>query len=396
MTGSVESFVTAAERLAATIRRSHWNGRALAGPDAGIRLNARAGRFVKSYLPFLPWSDDLVYAQAQKYWIQANWLMADLQIGDPDLSRDTAVATAHYLLEAQRPEGYWEYPNPEWRGRIATVEGNYASIGLLETYCRTGETALLDAAARWYRYAVEHIGFQQEDGTLAINYFGNVPGGRVPNNSASALRTFAMLARASNDDRYLAEGGPMVRFLARYQTEGGELPYAVPGGIGQGRPHFLCYQYNAFEFLNLADYWQLTRDDGIWPVLERLAPFIAAGVTPSGAARYDCDHDRPEVPYYTAAVAAALSRATQLDIGDYRDLAERAFARVLSQQRPDGGFFFSTGNYGMLTDRRSYPRNLAMILSHLLAEVQLRSRGTERSASCGHAAREDTRQPVPS
>jgi hypothetical protein len=59
-------------------------------------------------------------------------------------------------------------------------------------------------------------------------------------------------------------------------------------------------------------------------------------------------------------------------MGDFRDQADKARARVLSQQREDGGFrFYSKANYGFLTDRRSYPRNLSMILCHLLYRVQV-------------------------
>ena len=110
------------------------------------------------------------------------------------------------------------------------------------------------------------------------------------------------------------------------------------------------------------------------------------GLSVSGSARYDCHRRRPRVIYYTAAVAAALSQATALGLGDFRSQAERAYGWVLAQQRPDGGLsFFSQGDYGLLTDRRSYPRNLAMILYHLLLELQLRA---ERAESSPARARE--------
>ena len=74
-------------------------------------------------------------------------------------------------------------------------------------------------------------------------------------------------------------------------------------------------------------------------------------------------------------VARALGEATALGVGDFRAQSDRAFKRLLAQQRPDGGFkFFSRNNYRVLADRRSYPRNLAMILYHLLSEAQARSR----------------------
>jgi hypothetical protein len=72
------------------------------------------------------------------------------------------------------------------------------------------------------------------------------------------------------------------------------------------------------------------------------------------------------------AAGTALRRATELDIGDYSSLADRALKRVLSQQREDGGIaFYSQGNYGFLTDRRSYPRYLSMILYHMLLTLSL-------------------------
>ena len=81
----------------------------------------------------------------------------------------------------------------------------------------------------------------------------------------------------------------------------------------------------------------------------------------------------PEVLYYAAAVGAALSQAAKLGAGDFRSISERAYVWVLSHQRKDGGFkFFSRGNYELLTDRRSYPRNLSMILYHLLLELKSR------------------------
>ena len=123
--------------------------------------------------------------------------------------------------------------------------------------------------------------------------------------------------------------------------------------------------------MDLVHYYQLTGDRKAWPILERLAPYLARGLTAAGAGRYDCAHATPEVIYYTGAIAQALSQATALGIGDFRSLADCAFQRVLSQQCADGSFqFYSAANYGVFSDRRSYPRYLAMTLNHLLREYQ--------------------------
>ncbi len=365
-----DTLFEAAKRLHGHLLKTSWDGRALVGPDSGVRFNARVGRFVKSYLRAFPWTDNRIYMQAQGYWILDNWRMFELS-GD-ERYQDIALACSHYVLTAQRPAGYWAYPDPEWRNRIATVEGDFGCLGLLESYQQTGQDALLAGAQKWHRYLIDDVGFQASDGMLAVNYFANVRGSKVPNNTTLTLLTLARLAGVTQDAQVLTPCAGMVAWLNEVQLESGELPYAVAASPdGRDRAHFLCYQYNAFELLDLVEYYQLTRDGAIVPVVEKLAAFVASGVTESGAASYDCEHQTPEVTYYAAALAAALSQATSLGAGDYRALADRGYRWILGQQKPDGGFrFHSRANYSFLSDRRAYPRNLAMILAHLLIEVQ--------------------------
>src|SRR5437867_9398834 len=106
MTVPATAIRDAASRLHGYLAEEFWNGHALAGPDSGVRFSWRVGRFVKSYLHALPWSDKLVYFQGQGYWIFANWLMADLIGG----SRCEPIARActEYVLASQQPDGYWE------------------------------------------------------------------------------------------------------------------------------------------------------------------------------------------------------------------------------------------------------------------------------------------------
>ena len=66
---------SAAERLHGWLMRRHYQRGVLAGPDAGVRLNLRAWRFLKSVLDFIPWRDDYVFMQTQGYWILANWML---------------------------------------------------------------------------------------------------------------------------------------------------------------------------------------------------------------------------------------------------------------------------------------------------------------------------------
>jgi hypothetical protein len=308
--------------------------------------------------------------QAQGYWILDNWLLYDIH-GD-DRYQEIAVRTSEAVLARQQEDGSWAYPNPEWEGRIATVEGAFAALGLLESYARTRRPAFLEGAKRWHGVMQERIGFrrQADAGMLAVNYFAHSTGegGGVPNNSTLVLWVTARLAQLAEDDSFMAECGPMLAWLAHVQQPDGELPYEVGSDDGAGRVHFLCYQYNAFEFMDLAHYHSITGDSRVWPTMERLAGFLVAGLE-AGVAGYDCSRREPHVAYYTAAVAQALSQATELGMVDERLAVDEAYHNFLRLQRPDGSFrFHSRQNYRFLSDRRSYPRYLSMMLHHLLLE----------------------------
>lgn len=352
------------------LESTHWNGQVLVGPDSGVRWNFRLGRFVKSYLSHIRWADSYIFMQTQAYWIMANWLLADLTLA-PDYQA-LAMKTTTYLVSTQQSDGHWVYPPLSSRvGKIATVEGNLAAIGLLTTYRYTRQPQLLAAARHWHHFLLQAIGFLQSNNLVAVNYWADGKNGMVPNNTTLTLWLLAELAAATGEHLYLEPCAAMIDFLAQVQMKSGELPYEVGPMLTSSRPHFLCYQYNAFEFLDLSHYYQLTGDGAVLPILCKLAGFLATGITPAGAARYNCHQATPEAPYYTAAVAQALQQATQLELGDFQEKAQLAYDRVLALQKQDGGLaFFSKGNYGLLTDRRSYPRNLSMILYHLASALQ--------------------------
>ena len=357
-----EKLFAAAERLHAYLVERHYHAGLLRGPDAGVRFNLRAWRFLKSAFSFLPWHDDYVFIQTQGYWILANWMLFEAT-GEARW-RGVALESAEATLRLQRPDGAWAYPLPERRHLVATVEGNWGAIGLLASYAREPEQRFLEGAARWYDYLVGRIGFQQHDAGKAINYFDK-PRGKVPNNSVEAAWVFARLWRASGDKHYLEHVGGMADFVKSVQLGTGELPYVVESSYETRREHYLCYQYNAFQFLKLAWLERLKPSESVAAVLPGLAKFLATGVTDSGACAEDCFSRSVEVDYYTAALAAALEEAARLNLVD-SDLSRRAYDRVAARQKGDGSFNYSEGDYGFLRDTRSYPRPMAMTLFHML------------------------------
>lgn len=369
----------AADRLHEYLLRRHiGDDGSVTGPDVGVRLNLRVWRFAKSYLGFLPWSDTYYYCQGQAYWIFDNIEFHKLT-GDKG-HLDSTAKCADVLLARQTSEGYWEYPHSEWKGVIATVETCFGGLGLLAAYDATRDERYLFAAIRTYDYVTNCVGFQRyDDESLAVNYFSNRGRGLVPNNSTLAVWFFAALSRATGEARYL-DGNckAMVNFLIRCQLDSGELPYSIVSEQGKGRDHYQCFQYNSFQFMDMVEYHALTNDDSVLPMMRKLADFLSTGLTAAGDIRADCEDDWPIRHYCTAAISAALTRATQIGLSDCAGEAARGFDRLISWQRRDGGFGFSTRDYGFLTDRRSYPRVMCMALRHLLVGATL-GRGRQRS-----------------
>lgn len=358
-------YLQAAIRLQEYIGLRHWNGQSLVGPDPGIRFNYRIGRFIKSYCRGVRWNDDLYYLQGQGYWVLANW---HLFIGTGrETYRDIALRCSEYMLTQQRDDGAWNYPNWEWKGRIATVEGIWASLGLLESYRQTGEETFLDGCLKWYRFLVDDIGFQRNGDELAVNYFANRKDARVPNNSTDALRFLAELATVTGDKAYLKLCQSLLIFLRRAQKTTGEFPYTIGGNRDtKDRPHFQCYQYNAFECLGMIRYHEITGDMTPLPLITNVLNFLREGLAEDGHAFYECGNRHRAVTYHTAVIGAAFVKASQLGMNYYADLANRVYSYLLELQRPDGGFSYSQREYRLFSDKRSYPRYLAMILYHLL------------------------------
>jgi hypothetical protein len=358
-----EQLFTAAERLHARLLRRHYHRGLVRGPDAGIRFGLHAWRFLKSALHFLPWRDDYIFMQTQGYWILANWVLYEAT-GEHRF-RDLALESTEATLRLQQPEGFWAYPLPERKDLVATVEGDWGAIAMLATHAREPRETFLAGAIRWYEFLVRRISFQQHTRGQAVNYFDR-PRGKVPNNSVEAAWLFLRLWKATGEERFLEHVNPLLDFVASVQLPSGELPYVVESPHERGRVHYLCFQYNAFQFLKLAWCSKLKPGTAADSTLPALARFLARGITPSGASAADCWHAQPEVDYHTAVLAAALSEAARLHLIPAAELSACAYARTLERQRPDGSFIYSTGDYGVLRDQRSYPRPLAMTLFHLL------------------------------
>lgn len=356
-------LLDAALRLHARLEADHLREGRLAGEDQGVRWNIRVWRFWKSYVPLLATHDRHFFIQGQCYWALANWALFDLT-GEARF-RDRAVEATVAVDESQRDDGAWDYPLRERRHLVATVEGNFGAVALLEGHRRGLGDDLLVSARAWHDHVEMNIGYQEHPGGLAVNYFDQ-PRGMVPNNTAEWVWVLGRFAGATGDPRFLGRIPSLLGFLEAVQLPSGELPYEI-GGRYQARTriHYLCYQYNAFQCMKLAWHAEAHGDARARALAVRIAGFLAGGVTATGAVRASCGSVLPEVVYYADAVGLALHTVTRLGWADHGALADRAFGWVLTRQRPDGGFPFSRGDYGVLEDRNAYPRYLATTLFHM-------------------------------
>jgi len=358
----VNDYRAPALRLLAYLKGACWTGQALYGPDPIGKVNWRVTRFIKGYTPWLPWKDRFAYTQAQGYWIKA--LARLCEMDDNPQSLEMISSTANYLVSQQLPGGAWEHPPlRERKGFISTVETTWACLGLATAYRQTGDARYRQSLIHGYDGLSEVIGFQQVQDGLAVNYHAHTHQA-IPNVTNMLLWLKAELYKVTGEAMFLEHQDAMLHFLEISQLDSGEFSY-----IYEEKPHFQCFQYNSFEFIDLVNFYLLTANQRILPILARLAKFLSGGLTSRNSCRYNCFRDNPETYYWNAALATALWIADQLDLGPYRALSERLYERLLSRQKADGSFEFSERNYGFLADHRSYPRQQAMILYFLLTRA---------------------------
>lgn len=359
----MSGYFNSAINLHRYLVNEHWTGNNLAGPDPVGKIHWRVTRFLRSYFPWIPYEDQYIYLQGQSYWIKSNQVL--YQITNEQKYFDLIENTSNYIVDQQLIDGAWLHPPIRGRkGFISSVEGGWASLGLITAFRTTGNQAFLASAINWFNFLVDNIGFQKVGNGLAVNYYAH-SNTIVPNVTTKIIWLSAELNHITKKEHFLNCTDEMIQFIENSQLDSGEIPYAIPN-----RTHFMCFQYNAFQFLDLANYFEISKNERCRRILVKLVSFLATGMTEQGSCRYSCSKSHPEVIYWNGALAAALRKAQELGFGDYLELSERAYSRLFSQQNPNGSFGFSKYNYGLLQDKRSYPRYQSMILYHLLIRAQ--------------------------
>jgi len=326
------------------------------GPDIGIKINKRIGRFIKSYLRFLNWKDNYFFLQAQAYWIINNIHL--YKIKQEIIYKNVAIKAADYIIDNQKSDGSWEYPLKERKNLVATIEGCWASIALIKVYNITKNTKYLESSKKWHAYLEKNIGYEKYGESLCVNYFQK-PRGLIPNNTTLLIWLNAELYNSTHNKKYIKNNPAMIRFLEKVQLPSGELPYCIGNTYEKTKIHYLCYQYNSFELIDLRNYYELTKDKTILKIINKLEKYILNGITKNYRSKNSCNKKNPSVNYYDAILGLAL-------INNRSNISKRIYEGILNRQKTNGGFSFSEKNYFILHDKREYPRALNYILYSLI------------------------------
>ena len=244
------------------------------------------------------------------------------------------------------------------------MDGDTAALALFKGYVLLNNRDYLDAALKWCDYILTKKGYTiTPKGGLSFNYFIN--GGKtefIPNATTITLRALGNAYQVTQDEKYLKLIPKAIKFLNESQLPSGELRYNIY------KTHYRCPQYNAFEFIDLYDYYKATNDEAVIKIMKKLIEYLIPKVNDDGSVPFGCFHERPLIYYHSAVVGAALANGYELN-GKKICLknADKCMKFVMSHQNEDGTI--SYGRKALLkifNDNVLYPRLTAYIGYHLI------------------------------
>ncbi|MDC0527071.1 hypothetical protein OAO35_03900, partial [Euryarchaeota archaeon] len=302
----------------------------------------------------------------QGYWIINNWKFFELT-SRIEYARKS-LETSKKLASKQSVEGCWKitHGNKKWRGVVSTVDNTFAALGLLETYKVTKSEEFLKSAEAWANYLIQNVGFHKYDYGYSIKYFSGKPSPAVPNNNTLVLWFLAELSNVTRNIEYIRFNERIIDFLEKVQKETGELPYSVESSEVVGKEHYICFQYNAFELIDLLNFYRISPVKKLDRIIIRLSKFLLQAFDEKGASKFDCSHSFPNIFYYTSKVISALLLSKKFGFIDNVPFINNSLNLLLSNQNIDGSFPYSTNEYMFFKDKRFYPKESNFILSALL------------------------------
>lgn len=357
-------MLTAVEQISDSIEKYRANNGCIQEAAMGVGLNGRMVRLINNGLYFLKLP---ILFKSTTAACNGNVALMNIKLfekNDQEEYGDRARKSLDWILSTQTQQGYWYYNIPGWKNKISVVDGDTAALALLKGYKVLNNRDYLDAALKWCNNILTNKSYTiTPKGGLSFNYFIN--GGKTaftPNATTITLRALGGAYQVTQEEKYLKLVPKAIEFLNNSQLPSGELRYNIY------KEHYSCPQYNAFEFIDLYDYYKATNDDGVTKLMKDLIEYLIPKVNDDGSVPFGCFHEQPLIYYHSAVVGAALASGYELN-GKRICLknADKCINFVLSHQNKDGTI--SYGRKALLkifNDNVLYPRPTAYIGYHLL------------------------------
>ena len=239
--------------------------------------------------------------------------------------RGAARAIAVYLAERQRPDG--GFPGPD----------NYGVASALWLWSHFGAEFARQLERAWHRLKSAPPGSHGEFNVYALLHarerLGEGPVDALLRRFRPGARHSAnwMLLRAACD---LRQGRPLASILAAAEGRAALARYARRGLICD-RPHVHSLAYHAFCGALLSDIWEHRRLRWAGRSAVRAATFAAGFVLPNGDTLY-LGRGQQQIFGYGALLYLLEAAQQMTGRGEFGELAERVFAKLMKHQRRDG------------------------------------------------------------
>ena len=268
-----QELTRAAERLHTHLLQRHYSQGLVHGPDAGVRFQLRLWRFFKAALDFLPWQDDYVLCNPRVIGFCPTGCCRDDR-------ENRNIARWPWRARRRRsacssPKVSGLYPLPERktpdRHRGGKLGGDWTPRHLCpRTAGRISSRQRFAGTITWSEASAFSPTRPERPSTTLISREGKFP--TIP------WRRYGSSCGFGRPPAMRASGARGCHAGVSWQAPNfppGSCPTLWTGPYEKGRVHYLCYQYNAFQFLKLA-----------WAAALRADPPDAAD--PFGARRLPC------------------------------------------------------------------------------------------------------------
>jgi len=220
----------------------------------------------------------------------------------------------NWLLNNQKEGGFWFFNKFEGKGvRIQTVDNAHGALSLLRFFRLTKQKKVLRSALSFCEYIRNEGRVEYGNRKVFYKYYldGEYENLRVTNISCLLISLFTEAYRLTKKEKYIDWANELVPFIKEMQRPDGELCYS------SNREQYQGPQYNAFQFIFLSSYYNITRNKIIDRVMRRMSSYLINSVNDDGSIKYGnigwgYNSDGRSAYYHSFAVSKAIRISDQL------------------------------------------------------------------------------------